>query len=136
MVYKRRKALPGAVVSVNEEQLRAMPVGNPVSKLQGRAAGVTVTNNNAPGAGSTVRVRGYGSLGNNNPLYVIDGIPRTGMDNINPNDIESMTVLKDASSSAIYGSRAANGVIVVTTKRGKAGQPTLNFDVRQAVKKL
>lgn len=130
---QKKKSLTGAVVSVDEEQLRAMPVGNPASRLQGRAAGVTVTNNNAPGAGSTVRVRGYGSLGNNNPLYVIDGIPRTGMDNINPNDIESMTVLKDASSSAIYGSRAANGVIVVTTKRGKAGQPTLNFDVRYGI---
>ncbi|MEJ7766385.1 MAG: TonB-dependent receptor [Chitinophagaceae bacterium] len=132
---QKKKSLTGAVVSVDEEQLRAMPVGNPVSRLQGRAAGVTITNNNAPGAGSTVRVRGYGSLGNNNPLYVIDGIPRTGMDNINPNDIESMTILKDASSSAIYGSRAANGVIVVTTKRGKAGQPVLSLDVRYGIQR-
>jgi TonB-dependent SusC/RagA subfamily outer membrane receptor len=121
---QRKKSLTGAVVSVNEEQIRAIPVGNATSRLQGRVAGVTITNNNAPGAAATVRVRGYGSLGNNNPLYIIDNIPRTNMDNINPNDIESMTVLKDASSAAIYGSRAANGVIVVTTKRGKAGEPT------------
>lgn len=130
---QQKKSLTGAVATVKEEQLRAIPTGDPASRLQGRAAGVTVTNNNAPGAAATVRVRGYGSLGNNNPLYVIDGIPRTSMDNINPNDIESMTVLKDASSSAIYGSRAANGVIVVTTKRGKGGQPTLSFDVRYGI---
>ncbi|HTE25682.1 SusC/RagA family TonB-linked outer membrane protein [Flavitalea sp.] len=125
-----KKSLTGAVATVKEEQLRVSPVGDPASRLQGRVAGVTVTNNNAPGATSSVRVRGYGSLGNNNPLYIIDGIPRTTMDNINSNDIESMTVLKDASSSAIYGSRAANGVIVITTKHGTSGAPVLSFDVR------
>lgn len=130
---QQKKSLTGAVATVKEEDLRAIPTGDPASRLQGRAAGVTVTNNNAPGAAAVVRVRGYGSLGNNNPLYVVDGIPRTSMDNINPNDIESMTVLKDASSSAIYGSRAANGVIVVTTKRGKGGQPSLSFDVRYGI---
>lgn len=130
---QQKRSLTGAVATVKEEQLLAMPVGDPASRLQGRVAGVTVTNNNSPGASATVRVRGYGSLGNNNPLYVIDGIPRTSMDNINPYDIESMTVLKDASSSAIYGSRAANGVIVVTTKRGKAGPPVMTFDVRYGI---
>jgi TonB-linked SusC/RagA family outer membrane protein len=127
---QQKKSLTGAVATVKEDQLRVSPVGDPASRLQGRVAGVTITNNNAPGASATVRVRGYGSLGNNNPLYIVDGIPRTSMDNINPNDIESMTVLKDASSSAIYGSRAANGVIVITTKRGKSGQPVLSLDVR------
>lgn len=127
---QQKKSLTGAVATVKEEQLRASPVGDPASRLQGRVAGVTITNNNSPGASASVRVRGFGSLGNNNPLYVIDGIPRTSMDNFNPNDIESMTVLKDASSSAIYGSRAANGVIVITTKRGKAGTPVLSLDVR------
>jgi TonB-linked SusC/RagA family outer membrane protein len=127
---QQKKSLTGAIATIKEDQLRVSPVGDAASRLQGRAAGVTVTNNNAPGASSVVRVRGYGSLGNNNPLYIIDNIPRTSMDNINPNDIESMTVLKDASSSAIYGSRAANGVIVITTKRGKSGAAVLNFDVR------
>jgi TonB-linked SusC/RagA family outer membrane protein len=127
---QQKKSLTGAVATVKEDQLRAIPVGDPASRLQGRVAGVTVTNNNAPGASASVRVRGFGSLGNNNPLYVIDGIPRTSMDNFNPNDIESMTVLKDASSSAIYGSRAANGVIVITTKRGKTGPAVLSLDVR------
>ena len=91
---QQKKSLTGAVATVKEEQLRAIPTGDPASRLQGRAAGVTVTNSNAPGAAATVRVRGYGSLGNNNPLYIVDGIPRTSMDNINPNDIESMTCTK------------------------------------------
>ena len=127
---QEKKTLTGAVSTVSAEQLNAVATGDATSRLQGRVAGVTVTGNNNPSGQATVRVRGFGSLGNNNPLYVIDGIPRTSMDNINPNDIESMTVLKDASSSAIYGSRAANGVIVVTTKTGKEGLPRLSFDVR------
>lgn len=96
---QQKKTLTGAVSTIGEQQLRAVPVGDAASRLQGRVSGVTVTNNNSLGGAATVRVRGYGSLGNNNPLFVIDGIPRTSMDNINPNDIESMTVLKDASSS-------------------------------------
>lgn len=127
---QKKASVTGAVASIGTEQLNAIAVGDATSRLQGRIAGVTVTGNNIPGGTATVRVRGYGSLGNNNPLYVIDGIPRTNMDNINPNDIESITVLKDASSSAIYGSRAANGVIVVTTISGKEGLPRLSFDVR------
>ncbi len=127
---QKKASVTGAVASIGSEDLNAVAVGDAASRLQGRIAGVTVTTSNIPGGTATVRVRGYGSLGNNNPLYVIDGIPRTDMDNINPNDIESMTVLKDASSSAIYGSRAANGVIVVTTKGGKEGQTRLNFDAR------
>lgn len=122
---QKKASVTGAVASIGSEDLNAVAVGDAASRLQGRIAGVTVTTSNIPGGTATVRVRGYGSLGNNNPLYVIDGIPRTDMDNINPNDIESMTVLKDASSSAIYGSRAANGVIVVTTRWGIAG-PVLN----------
>lgn len=132
---QKKASLTGAVASVDTEELNAVAVGDATSRLQGRVAGVTVTGNNQPGGTATVRVRGYGSLGNNNPLYVIDGIPRTSMDNINPNDIESMTVLKDASSSAIYGSRAANGVIVVTTKAGKEGLPRLSLDVRLGIQR-
>lgn len=128
-----KASLTGAVADVGNQTLNAIAVGDATQRLQGRISGVTVTGNNAPGATATVRVRGYGSLGNNNPLYVIDGIPRTDMDNINPNDIESMTVLKDASSSAIYGSRAANGVIVITTKSGKEGVTKLSFNTRIGV---
>src|SRR5690606_5739472 len=114
-----------------EEDLRAVPTGDAAARLQGRVAGVTVTGNNSPGGVASVRIRGIGSINNNDPLYVVDGVPTTGgLTNINPNDIESMTVLKDASSSAIYGSRAANGVIVITTKQGKAGKPALSLDVR------
>jgi TonB-dependent starch-binding outer membrane protein SusC len=130
---QQKASLTGAVSDVGGQTLNAVAVGDATQRLQGRVAGVTVTGNNAPGSTSTVRVRGYGSLGNNNPLYIIDGIPRTDMDNINPNDIESVTVLKDASSSAIYGSRAANGVIVVTTKSGKEGATKLTFDTRIGV---
>lgn len=130
---QKKASLTGAVADVGNQTLNAVAVGDATQRLQGRIAGVTVTGNNAPGSTSTVRVRGYGSLGNNNPLYIIDGIPRTDMDNINPNDIESMTVLKDASSSAIYGSRAANGVIVITTKSGKEGTTKLTFDTRIGV---
>ena len=132
---QEKATLTGAVATVGEEQLNAVPTGgDAASRLQGRVAGVTVTTNNAPGGGAVVRVRGIGSINNNDPLYVIDGVPTTaGLSGINPNDIESMTVLKDASSSAIYGSRAANGVIVVTTKRGKSGKPTFSFDARYGV---
>lgn len=130
---QKKASLTGSVSDVGNQVLNQVAVGDATQRLQGRVAGVTVTGNNAPGAVATVRVRGYGSLGNNNPLYIIDGIPRTDMDNINPNDIESMTVLKDASSSAIYGSRAANGVIVITTKSGKEGVTRLTFDTRVGV---
>jgi len=133
---QQRKTLTGAVASVNESELRAVPTGDAAARLQGRVAGVTVTGNNSPGGVAAVRVRGIGSINNNDPLYVVDGVPTTGgLVNINPNDIESMTVLKDASSSAIYGSRAANGVIVITTKQGKAGEPTLSFDARYGLQR-
>jgi TonB-dependent SusC/RagA subfamily outer membrane receptor len=88
--------------------------------LQGRASGVTVGNDNSPGGGTMVRIRGFGSINNNSPLYVIDGVPTQGtLNQINPNDIESMQVLKDASAASIYGARAANGVVIITTKKGK-----------------
>ena len=131
---KEKKNLTGAVVSVEQSEFRASPDANVASRLQGRVAGVTIINDNSPGGDVSVRVRGFGSINNNNPLYIIDGVPTTGgLSKINPNSIESITVLKDASSSAIYGSRAANGVIIVTTKRGKAGQPKFNFDARYGV---
>ncbi len=133
---QQKKTLTGAVSSVNEAELRAIPAGDAAARLQGRVAGVTVTGNSSPGGVASVRIRGIGSINNNDPLYIVDGVPTTGgLTNINPNDIESMTVLKDASSSAIYGSRAANGVIVITTKQGKSGKPVLNFDARYGLQR-
>jgi TonB-linked SusC/RagA family outer membrane protein len=122
--------LTGSVSSVNMKEIRDIPVLNAAAALQGRAAGVSVTQaTGAPGAPFVVQVRGVGSLGNTEPLFVIDGvIGAGGANDINPNDIESIEVLKDASSAAIYGSRAANGVVLITTKRGKAGKPKVNFN--------
>ncbi len=133
---QQKKTLTGAVSTVGETELRAVPAASAASRLQGRVAGVTITNDNTPGGESTVRIRGIGSVNNNDPLYIIDGVPTSGgLSKMNPNDIESISVLKDASSSAIYGVRAANGVILVTTKRGKAGKPSLRFDARYGIQK-
>ncbi|WP_423130084.1 TonB-dependent receptor [Gaoshiqia sp. Z1-71] len=133
---QQKKTLTGAVSTVDETQLRSVPAASAAAKLQGRVAGVTITNDNTPGGEAMVRIRGIGSVNNNDPLYIIDGVPTTGgLSKINPNDIESMSVLKDASSSAIYGVRAANGVIIVTTKRGKAGKPSVSFDARYGIQR-
>lgn len=128
---QKKASLVGAVATISSDDIAVMPDANVASRLQGRVSGVTVTNNNSPGGTPSVRIRGFGSINNNDPLYVIDGVPATeGLASINPNDVESMTVLKDASSAAIYGSRASNGVILITTKRGKSGAPKLTFSSR------
>ena len=102
------------------------PSTNLGQALQGKVAGVTVGNENSPGGGVMVRIRGFGTINDNSPLYVIDGVPTKGnLNTLNLNDIESMQILKDASSSSIYGSRAGNGVVIVTTKKGKAGKPVI-----------
>ena len=126
-----KKNVSGAVTSVETEQLKTLPAGSVESALQGRVAGVQVSTSGAPGSGTLVRIRGFGTINNNQPLYVVDGIPvQGGIIELNPNDIKSMTVLKDASSASIYGSRASNGVIIITTKNGSvAGKPTLTLDV-------
>jgi TonB-linked SusC/RagA family outer membrane protein len=130
---QKKESLTGSVVSIGANELQPSTDANAASRLQGRVAGVTITNGNSPGGEPTVRIRGYGSVNSNNPLYVIDGLPITGgLSQINPNDIETMTVLKDASASAIYGARGANGVILITTKRGKTGL-SINFDSRVGV---
>ncbi|AYL94912.1 SusC/RagA family TonB-linked outer membrane protein [Mucilaginibacter celer] len=119
----KRKDLTGAVSSVTAEQIAKVPVTSVDQALQGRASGVQVTNNDgAPGASVSVLIRGVGSLASNGnePLYVVDGYPITGgLNNINPSDIASIDVLKDASATAIYGVRAANGVVIITTKKGR-----------------
>ncbi|GHB34894.1 SusC/RagA family TonB-linked outer membrane protein [Mongoliitalea lutea] len=125
---QERATVTSAISSVSSEQIRQLPVPNVASAIQGRAAGVSVTNSGAPGTNPIVRVRGIGTVGNNDPLYVIDGVPAGGLNEINTADIESVEVLKDASAAAIYGSRAANGVILITTKKGKTGKPKVSVD--------
>lgn len=126
---QRKQDITGAVTVISPKELTALPAASVTQMLQGRAAGVTVGNDNSPGGGTMVRIRGFGSINNNSPLYVIDGVPTQGtLNQLNPNDIESMQVLKDASAASIYGARAANGVVIITTKKGKPGAPSITFD--------
>lgn len=116
---QKRSSLTGAVSTVTPKELTALPVPNVASALQGRVPGVSVVNNGGPGSSPIVQIRGIGSISyGSGPLYVIDGVPTGDLNSFNTNDIESLEVLKDASSAAIYGSRAANGVILITTKKG------------------
>lgn len=126
-----RRDITGAVATVDTKELTKVAAPNVAQQLQGRVSGVTVTSNNSPGGEATVRIRGFGTINNNDPLYIIDGVPtKGGLNNINPNNIESMQVLKDASAASIYGSRAGNGVIIITTKKGKVGAPQFTFNSR------
>ncbi|RYF62697.1 MAG: SusC/RagA family protein, partial [Cytophagaceae bacterium] len=120
----------GAVSTVKSRDLAAVPSANVETQLQGRIAGVTVIASGQPGANNTIRVRGFGAFGGNQPLYVVDGVPTGGIGNLSPDDIESTSVLKDAAAASIYGARAANGVIVITTKKGqrKAQRLTVSYD--------
>ncbi|HTN37168.1 MAG TPA: TonB-dependent receptor [Arachidicoccus sp.] len=127
---QKKSDLTGAIVSISAEQIAQRPVTNALQAIQGKAAGVDITSNERPGQMGSVLIRGSRSLtASNSPLYVVDGIPLAagGIDGINPLDIETIDILKDASATAIYGSRGANGVILVTTKQGKAGKMTLNY---------
>lgn len=135
-------SLTGSVSKLSSEKIETMPVSSIESALQGQVSGVTVTNTGSPGTSPTVRIRGIGSVSYAaDPLYVIDGIPVGNLNNFDVKDIESVSILKDAASAAIYGSRAANGVVLITTKSGRAtGKNTLNVDAsygfQQAWKKL
>ncbi|MGN6296621.1 MAG: SusC/RagA family TonB-linked outer membrane protein [Ginsengibacter sp.] len=127
----KKSDLTGAISGINQKEIQARPVANALEAMQGKVAGVDITSNERPGTVGDITIRGVRSLtASNSPLYVVDGIPLiTGsIDNINPSDIESIDVLKDASATAIYGSRGANGVVIVTTKQGKAGKTTLNLN--------
>ncbi|MFC3414201.1 SusC/RagA family TonB-linked outer membrane protein [Algoriphagus hitonicola] len=116
---QRKSDLTGSISSVKAEELTRLPVSDVTQSLQGRVSGVQITSNSgAPGSGATVRIRGVGTLNNSDPLFVVDGMLLDNIDFLNPNDVESMEVLKDASATAIYGSRGANGVIIVTTRQG------------------
>ncbi len=136
----KKKDLTGAVAQIGEQEIKSRPVDNVLQAMQGKVAGVDVSSNERPGTISDITIRGVRSLGtttgtvvtgaSNSPLFVVDGVPLiTGsIDNINPQDIASIDVLKDASATAIYGSRGANGVIIITTKQGKAGKATLSLN--------
>src|SRR5882757_38613 len=128
---QRRKDLTGAVSTVTAADIANRPIVDAGEALQGKAAGVTVVSNSGkPGAGLTIRVRGSSSISaGNDPLYVVDGIPMTDISAFSPNDIESISVLKDAASASIYGTRAANGVVVITTKKGVAGKSRISANV-------
>lgn len=138
---QKKASLTGAISSVSAKEISAQPVVNVGQALQGRIAGVSVTNNGAPGEAPIIRVRGVGTINNANPLFVVDGFPTSDLNSFNPKDIESVDVLKDASAAAIYGSRASNGVVLITTKSGSLNKKlTVNFDsyygVEQAWRKL
>jgi len=135
----KKSDVTGAVARVTSEELTKRPVNNAFEAMQGKIAGVDITSSERPGTLGSVRIRGERSItASSSPLYVVDGVPLSagGIETINPRDIESIDVLKDASSTAIYGSRGANGVILVTTKRGKAGQLSLNYSGTVTLEKL
>ena len=142
---KSRKLMTESIGTVSAKEITKLPVASADQSLQGRISGVQVTAvDGTPGAPVSVRIRGVGTVGNTQPLFVVDGVPvgnnSGGVTNplttINPSDIESISVLKDASAAAVYGVRAANGVVLITTKRGKKGKPTVNFDAYYGVQNI
>ncbi len=133
-----KKEITGAVATLDAKQLLTTPATNLGQALQGKIPGVVIGNENSPGGGVSIRIRGFGTINDNSPLYVIDGVPTKGvgangvsntLNTLNLNDIESMQILKDASAASIYGSRAGNGVVIITTKRGKIGKPVFTYDM-------
>ncbi|HMG69158.1 MAG TPA: TonB-dependent receptor plug domain-containing protein, partial [Chitinophagaceae bacterium] len=124
---QRKKDITGSVAVVNVANLKTVPGGTVESLLQGQAAGVTVINSGVPGGGSNVRIRGITSVGPSDPLVIVDGTPGN-LHDLNVNDIESIQVLKDAGAASIYGVRGSNGVVVVTTKRGRSGKARVSYD--------
>ncbi|NJY62273.1 TonB-dependent receptor [Salinimicrobium sp. CDJ15-81-2] len=126
----RQRDLTGSVSSIDLDDIQSQPASNIGEALQGRAAGVQVITSGQPGNNPTIRIRGIGTIGNNDPLIVVDGVPLNGgLNQVNMQDVASMQILKDASATAIYGSRGANGVVIITTKRGKAGVGQLTLDI-------
>lgn len=138
---QKKKVITGAIASVDSEEIERIPVLRAEQAMQGRTPGVQVTQlSGQPGEAPTVRIRGTGTTGYADPLYIVDGVPVGGIDYLNPGDIESMDVLKDAASAAIYGARAANGVVLITTKSGSAGKMQVSFSayygMQNAAKKI
>jgi TonB-linked SusC/RagA family outer membrane protein len=136
---QKKSDVTGAMVSLDADEMKAMPVKDALQAMQGKAAGVDITTNQRPGEVGKIKIRGVRSLSaDQDPLYVVDGmvVQSGGIENINPSDIESIDILKDASATAIYGSRGANGVILVTTKRGKEGKVALNYSGSVTIEKM
>ncbi len=131
-----KRDITGSIAKVQGKEVADKPNTNPVSSLQGKVAGLSVVNSGVPGQEPDIRIRGTNSIGGIKPLYVVDGIFNDNIDYINPNDIESIEILKDPSSLAIFGVRGANGVIAITTKKAKSGQLTVNFNTSFGMKKL
>ncbi|WP_211092843.1 MULTISPECIES: TonB-dependent receptor [Chitinophaga] len=126
---QRKVDVTGAIGQLKSEEINKQPIANPVSALQGKVPGVQITNIGKPGAAPEIKIRGMGTVyGSNSPLYVVDGVWYDDISFLNPADIENMSILKDASSEAIYGIRAANGVVLITTKKGKSGKPAVNYN--------
>lgn len=131
---QRKADLTGAVSIVDVDEMKKQAVANPIKALQGQVPGMSITSNGSPSAPVTIRIRGIGTLNDNDPLFIIDGVPtKAGMHELNEADIESIQVLKDASSASIYGSRAANGVIIITTKHAKGNGTAINVNAYTAV---
>ncbi len=134
---QQKRVVTGAISSVDAEEITSTPILRVEQAMQGRAAGVQVTNlSGQPGEAPTVRIRGAGTTGNAAPLYIVDGLAVGGIDYLNPGDIESIDVLKDAASAAIYGARAANGVVLITTKSGTAGRMNLTYSMYQGIQNV
>lgn len=127
---QKKKLVTGATIQVKSDDLVKMNAVSVLGALQSQSPGVNIVQESGqPGQGFKVNIRGIGTVGDSSPLYVIDGVAGGDINSLNPTDIESIDILKDAASSAIYGSRAANGVVLVTTKQGKAGKPTVTYDM-------
>jgi TonB-linked SusC/RagA family outer membrane protein len=131
-----KRDLTGSIVKIDGKEVADKPNTNPIASLQDKVAGLSVVNNGTPGAAPDIRIRGTASLGNVHPLYVVDGIFNDNIDYINPNDIESIEILKDPSSLAIFGVKGATGVIAITTKRAKAGQTNISVNSTYGFKTL
>lgn len=132
-----RKDILGAVGSVKDKDIEQITPVNTFDAMQGRLAGVQITSNGGPGSGSDIRIRGTSTFsGGVNPLYIVDGQQLEDINNLNPNDIANIEILKDGASAAIYGSKSANGVVVITTKAGKAGEMKLNVDYARSTSNL
>jgi len=132
---QKKMDITGSVAVVNVEELKKVPASNLGQQLQGKATGLIVGTTGGPGTSTMVRIRGIGTVNNNGPLYVIDGVSTRNQDlnSINPNDIQSVQVLKDASAASVYGAQASNGVIIITTKKGAQGRPKITYDSYYAV---
>ncbi len=130
-----KRDLTGSIVKISGKEVADKPNTNPVASLQGKVAGLYIVNNGTPGKEPDIRIRGTQSIGQVKPLYIVDGIFQDNIDYINPNDIESIEVMKDPSSLAIFGVRGGTGVIAITTKRAKAGQTTINYNGAYGLKR-